>query len=102
MAEPKEPQSYGSEASWVTGDVGQEVNRQKGHPNSQHTDFYSSHRESEQNGPAQGGLTSPYQAAENSEPIGCAQETEDLPVQKVTAQDGGAKTGSYFKKRDYE
>ena len=101
MAEPKEPQSYGSQASWTSGDVDQEVNRQKGHPSSQHAAFYSSHREKEENAPEQGGLTSPFQAADSAQPVGRA-EGEELPVQKVTDQRGGAKTDSFFKKRDYE
>lgn len=39
MAEEKEPQSYGSQQDWLTGKTGQEVNRQKGQPNSQRGDF---------------------------------------------------------------
>ena len=47
MAEKKnEPQSYGSQSEWVRGDVGQDVNRLEGNPNSQKSDFYES-RESE-------------------------------------------------------
>jgi hypothetical protein len=101
MAEPKEPQSYGSEKDWVTGDVSQEVNRQKGKPNSQHADFYSDRRESETNGPDQGGKVSPRQAAENAQPEGAATEERD-PVKKVTDKESGAKTDSFFKRRDYE
>ena len=100
MSEPKEPQSYGSDKSWVTGDVGEEVNRQKGKPNSQHGDFYASQRESEENGPDQGGRVSPYQTIEAVQPQGVADD-ERNPVQKVTDQRTGTKTDSYFKKRDY-
>jgi hypothetical protein len=96
MAEPKEPQSYGSEESWVTGDVGQEVNRQKGHPNSQHADFYASHSE-EGSGPDQGGRVSPQQANENARPAGPSIDDDETLPKKVA----WAKTGSYFKKRDY-
>ena len=31
-----------------------------------------------------------------------SQRSEELPVQKVTDRPAGAKTDSYFKKRDYE
>lgn len=98
---PKEPQSYGSERDWLTGDTDQNVNRLKGNPNSQHGDFYRSRRESEQNGPDQGGHVSEQQVAESRQPTGPA-TGESTPVQKVTDRRGGAKTGSYFKKRDYE
>lgn len=101
MAEPKEPQSYGSQADWLTGKTGQEVNRQKGNANSQHADFYSSHRESEGNAPDQGGHLSPQQLAENVQASGRADD-EHTPVQKVTSAAGGTKTDSYFKRRDYK
>ena len=102
MAEKNnEPQSYGSQSEWVRGDVSEEVNRLKGNPNSQHSDFYESRRESETNAPEQGGLVSPEQLAENAEPTGAAYEAEG-PVQKVTDEPSGAKRDSYFKQRDYE
>ena len=96
MAEKKnEPQSYGSQSEWVRGDVGQEVNRLKGNPNSQRSDFYESRREE------QPSTVSPEQLAENEEPAGAAYEVEG-PVQKVTDQPSGAKRDGYFKRRDYE
>ena len=87
MAEPKEPQSYGSEKGWVEGKTDQEVNRQPS-------------REPRV-GPEAGGFVSPEQIVENIEPTGRATGGED-PVKKVSASRTGAKTGSYFKKRDYE
>ena len=90
----KEPQSYGSEKDWVEGEVGEEVNRLKGNPNSQRADFFAERE-------AQGGVPSPEQIAESIEPV-CSTADEQTPVQKVTDRPGGAKTDSYFKKRDYE
>ena len=58
MSEPKEPQSYGSEKDWLTGNTSQEVNRQKGHPNSQRGDFFTED---------QGGKVSPKQSEENDQ-----------------------------------
>lgn len=95
MAEPKEPQSYGSGKDWQTGDTGQEVNRQKGKPNSQHAEFYESHREARV-GPEGGGFVSPEQLAENVEPAGRSSDPE-TPVKKVTARNSG-----FFKNRDYK
>jgi len=95
----KEPQSYGSDRDWLTGDVGQEVNRQKGNPNSQHGDFYESRRDSEGNAPHQGGHAP---AESNAADTGAAREDDVAPPPKVTDQEGGAKRESYFKKRDYE
>lgn len=43
-----EPQSYGSQDAWVTGETGQEVNPQKGNLNSQHGDFYASRQKGDQ------------------------------------------------------
>lgn len=103
MAEKKnEPQSYGSQSEWLKGDTGQEVNRQKGPPNSQHSDFYESRRESEESAPHQGGHVSPEQIEENRQASGAAlEEGGEEPVQKVSTQPGGAKRDSYFKRRDY-
>lgn len=88
MAEAKEPQSYGSQAEWVRGDTAQEVNRQKGHPNSQRGDFYAELEK--------GDSVSPEQAAENQQPVGAAGD-DHTPVNKVTDRRGG-----YFRKRDYK
>jgi len=89
----KEPQSYGSGEEWVTGDTGQTVNRLKGPPNSQHSDFYAS-RHDQQPG------TTPAEAVEREQPEGPATGAHD-PVQKVTDKEGGAKRHSFFKDRDY-
>ncbi len=97
----REPQSYGSEADWVTGRTGQEVNDQDSTPPPQHDDFYDDRRESEASGPAQGGLTSDFQLAENVQPTG-ATTGEESPISGVTTTPGGAKRGSFFRKRDYE
>jgi hypothetical protein len=77
-----EPQSYGSQAEWVTGQTGQTVNRAP--------------EGSGQSGAiaAQPGETDPPGRAE---PIA---ESEQ-PVRKVTATPEGAKRGGYFKDRDY-
>ena len=97
-----EPQSYGSQADWVKGTTGQEVNRQKGHPHpdSAHGDFYESRRDSEDSAPHQGGEVSPVQLAENSGPGGLAGPTDE-PQSGVTDQTAGARRGSWFRDRDY-
>lgn len=96
-----EPQSYGSQGEWVEGEVGQEVNRLKGSPNSQHGDFYEPRRESEESGDHQGGDVSPAQLAENAEPVGPATEVSQ-PQARVSTQPQGAKRGSFFRDRDYK
>ena len=99
----KEPQSYGSDRDWLTGDVGQTVNRQKGNPNSQRGDFYESRRDSEGNAPHQGGHTSAeYSTGESVRPTPPVGEEDVAPPPKVTDEEGGARRESYFKKRDYE
>lgn len=85
-----EPQSYGSQADWVSGDVGQTVNRQKGSPDTQPGDFYED----------QGGKVSPEQLADNVQPGG-RPEGGDQPVTNVTDNKSGTKRDSYFKDRDY-
>ncbi len=97
----KEPQSYGSGEDWVTGKTGQKVNPQASTPPAEHRDFYDSRRGSETTGDHQGGHTSDVQLAESAEPAGPTSGAND-PVTKITAQDGGAKRDSFFKKRDYE
>lgn len=92
-----EPQSYGSQSEWNSGDVGQTVNRQKSEPAPQHADFYESRHEHDD----LPDTTSPVQLAGSVEPVGPA-SGDETPVQKVTGQSNGAKRGGYFKKRDYE
>jgi hypothetical protein len=101
IAERSEPQSYGSGSDWLTGRTGQEVNDQKSEPAPEHREFYDERRASESSSPDRGGLTSDFQLAENAEPAGRPTDA-DQPVAKVTAQPGGAKRDSFFKRRDYE
>jgi hypothetical protein len=102
----REPQSYGSEADWVTGKTGEQVNEQASTPPPEHRDFYDDRRESESSGATQGGLTSDFQLAENEAPPNqpAAGHADDpiTPLSGVTTAAGGAKRGSYFRKRDYE
>jgi hypothetical protein len=100
--ETKEPQSYGSDRDWVSGKTGQDVNDQAAAPAPQHQDFYDERREAESSAPAQGGQTSPVQLADNAQASGGGATAERLPVNGVTTQRGGAKRGSFFRKRDYE
>ena len=104
MANEKEPQSYGSQKDWVTGNVGETVNRQKDNPDAQHSDFYDSRRDSETSDSHddQGGKISDEQLAENSQFAGRGRESDQQPVVKVTDQATGAKRGGFFKDRDYE
>jgi len=100
----KEPQSYGSDAEWVTGKTGQNVNDPKGAPpNSQHGDFYQSRHDSEQSGQHQGGKVSgvdsdPGTGAE-ARPI---DDAEQQPQKKAATAAGGAVRDSFFKDRDYK
>ncbi|MGZ8867358.1 MAG: hypothetical protein ACXW2P_03365 [Thermoanaerobaculia bacterium] len=98
----KEPQSYGSQKDWVTGNVGETVNPQKGTPKPEHDDFYENRRESETNDGDQGGLVSDRQLAENAQLPGRGSSPDEQPARKVTDQATGAKRGGYFKDRDYE
>ena len=68
MERPKEPQR--------DVDIDEEVNRLKGHPNSQRGDFYESRHDSEID--------------------------ENAPPGNVNTQPGGAKRLSYFRDRDYK
>ncbi|HEX8255874.1 MAG TPA: hypothetical protein VF846_22230 [Thermoanaerobaculia bacterium] len=99
----REPQSYGSDADWVTGRTGQDVNDigQAAPPPPEHADFYDERRESESSAPAQGGMVSDVQLADNAESNGATND-ETLPTNGVTTTPGGAKRGSFFRKRDYE
>lgn len=98
----KEPQSYGSGEDWVTGKTGGKVNPEASTPPAEHRDFYDSRRGSETSGPDQGGHTSGVQHAESAEPAGPATEAGPDSVKGVTADEGGSKRDSFFRKRDYE
>ena len=95
MANPKEPQSYGSQGDWVSGNVDQEVNRLKGHPYSQHGDFYESRSDA-------GGKVSPEQIEENVQPADAGELDSEAQPRNVSTQPAGAKRGSYFRERDYK
>jgi hypothetical protein len=95
-----EPQSYGSDADWVTGQTGQKVNDPKAAPpNSQHGDFYESRRDAEHSGEHQGGKVSGVDA--DVATAAPAVEAGDQPQKKVSGEEGGARRDSFFKDRDY-
>lgn len=107
MADQKqgnEPQSYGSEAEWVTGKTGEKVNRDGGVP-AEHADFYDDRRESETNTAHQGGHISPTDLADNAAAAATsarAVEDDQQPSTKISAEHEGAPRGnSFFKNRDY-
>ena len=99
---PKEPQSYGSQEDWVSGDVGETVNKQKRTPPPAEEEFYDDRRSSEAPGPNQGGHVSDVQLEENDDRgLTRAAPSDEQPVTKVTDEKGGAKRGGFFKDRDY-
>ena len=77
-----EPQSYGSQAEWLTGKTGQTVNRAP--EGSGQSDVVA----------AQPGETDPPGRAQ---PIA----DDEQPARKVTGTASGAKRGGFFKERDY-
>ena len=97
---PREPQSYGSQGDWVSGNVDQEVNRQKDTPASD-PHFYESRRDSEESDSDQGGKVSRFQAEESAGWYPQASDSGNESVQKVSAQKKGAKRGGFFRDRDY-
>lgn len=100
--ETKEPQSYGSNEDWVTGETGEQVNDPKAPPPPEHRDFYEEKGTRGDSEPHQGGETSPLQVAESVEPVGHAATEEEQPIARMTTREGGAKRDSFFRKRDWE
>ena len=98
----KEPQSYGSNADWVTGKTGEQVNDQAGAPAPEHAEFYDERRESEENVGFQGGKISPVQLAETVQPQETPSIHPDSEPPNVSTAEGGSKHDSFFRKRDYE
>jgi hypothetical protein len=90
----REPQSYGSQSDWQSGKTGQQVHDPKS----------AGTRVDEPEDADRGGRVSDVQLADNVQPVtGATSATgADVPVQKVTSRDTGAKRESYFRKRDYE
>lgn len=99
-----EPQSYGSEKDWVTGETGGNIHSPKSTPAPENAEFYDDERESEASTRHQGGKNSPVQLAENVGTAGARGEAEtaDAAAPRVTTEEGGARRDSFFKKRDYE
>ncbi len=93
---PKEPQSYGSEGDWTSGDVGQEVNRQDSRAG-------ENVRQQEHSDPHQGGETPEHQKADDSMVLESCDvfDTGDEGAKKVTDLPGGARRNGFFKDRDY-
>jgi hypothetical protein len=100
--EGKEPQSYGSEADWVSGRTGQNVNDQKGRPAPEHAEFYDERRDSENSASWQGGRVSEVEPSQEDRLAPTGSKRDASPVSRVTAAEGGSKRGGFFKKRDYE
>lgn len=101
----REPQSYGSQRDWLTGNTDEKVTteRSHAHPNSQQGDFYRSRHDSDESAPHQGGDLSPVQRDERARIAAPRRDdVEAVPVQKVSAQETGARRDSFFRKRDYE
>ena len=97
---PNERQSYGSQGEWVTGNTGEQVNRQKSEKPAEHRDFYDGGQNDQPGGATAGGQVSDFQAAENIQPARASSEDE-LPTKKVADLETGAKRNGYFKNRDY-
>ena len=91
-----EPQSYGSQADWVSGHVGQEVNHPKAPAG-------ENRRESESSAPHQGGDTPAEQLAGQNDSAPSCDEMDggDEGAKKVTDVEGGARRDGFFKQRDY-
>ena len=98
----REPQSYGSEADWVSGRTGQQVNDQKDRPAPEHAEFYDERRDSETTASWQGGRVSEVELPDDDRLAPSGSNRDAAPVSRVTAAEGGAKRGGFFKKRDYE
>jgi hypothetical protein len=98
----KEPQSYGSQADWATGRTGEKVNEPKSAPPAEHADFYDERRDEETTTHWQGGRTSDVQLEEHANlPQDATRRLDITPTTGVTVREGGAKRGSYFRRRDY-
>lgn len=94
----KEPQSYGSEADWVSGRTGQQPNDPDAPPPATQREFYDERRESEDSAPNQGGQVSPEQLADQGSTAPSEGFRSPGPI---TETPSGARRGSYFKDRDY-
>lgn len=93
----KEPQSYGSEADWVTGHTGQQPNDPKAEAPASQQEFYSDERESDTSAEHQGGKVSDVQKNEAAVDATAA----DITDTDRRHQHPGDLRGSYFKDRDY-
>ncbi|HEX3582924.1 MAG TPA: hypothetical protein VH087_14245 [Thermoanaerobaculia bacterium] len=93
MATHNEPQSYGSQDDWTSGETGQNVNNPKSERAPEAIE-------------GDGGSVSPVQFADTeSAPLmqhGVQHGGDDQPVQRVTSVATGAKRESFFKDRDYK
>ncbi len=63
----KEPQSYGSDQSWLTGKTGQKVNEDPEKAKKRDEHFYHSHRDEQRSRPDPAG-PSPVEKAEETDP----------------------------------
>lgn len=96
-----EPQSYGSQKEWVTGDTGEKVNDPKAAPSPKHEAFYDDRRDAESSGDHQGGHVSPVQLEESASPVAAPADEATATLPGVMSGAGGARRGGFFKNRDY-
>lgn len=99
---PKEPQSYGSEKDWLTGNTGQTVENTPNRTSRHDEQFYDSKHESEESPSPQGGTPSPDR--HDDAPRQAADKSSTPVTGTGTTKVSDAAAGdrkSYFKKRDY-
>ena len=97
----REPQSYGSEKDWLTGNTGGSVDRTQS-KSDRHDEAFYEPRHLDENSPGdRGGLVSDVQLQYGADaPGGRAEDGPSENGWKVS--DSASGRSSYFRKRDYE
>jgi hypothetical protein len=98
----KEPQSYGADKGWVSGQTGGTVDNLPQKSEGGDDAFYNPRRDNETSADFQGGRISPQQIADNA---ASSHGSASVPQTGSPDHEGGssgAQRGSFFRSRDYK
>lgn len=97
---PKEPQSYGSEADWLSGKTGETVQNTPNRVSRHDEEFYEDRHQSKESEAPDGGMQTPKRADLKNAPAADQSKTEITGTATTKVSDASDRK-SFFKKRDY-
>jgi hypothetical protein len=98
----KEPQSYGTDKGWVSGQTGGTVDNLPQKSEGDDDAFYNPRRDNETSADFQGGRISPQQLADNAAASHGSASSQPAGPADDDDRSSGAQRDSFFRSRDYK